>query len=565
MLWLKKLFFINYKNQKNKQTSFIKRNYVRTFGFLLFLSIILLAFFLVDFSVNTQGFNIFKENIKDFFKVNNHDLNYQSNSILENSLLFLWQTFLFTTLGTFLGFAFALLTTFFGTKFLFSKILTFFVDLITIFLRSFPALIIIFAIKEGFEKSLAASMILFWFSWLWSSRYLQDIFNNSSLQLFHWYVQKGFSKITAFYKSVIFINLNKIIMIFFFSLEANLRFSAILGSFSLPGIGSLINQNFKGNHYENLAIPIFVLVGFIFVFELIIFGFNKWILVDKTKKIPQKYQNSKNKINFNSKKIIQMLFLLFFVAICVYQLTIMQYNFSLVKNLFIYLKSIFRPDLNLWSAHFSVNPWTNVLQLLLNGIVIIVICFWFSLLFSFFSCSKIMSPYVFLPFRAINILFRAIPVLIIFIFINPLFMNQTTIGIISICFGTSSVLIKQFSESFNQVSKEKIQMYRKQGKSLMWIFLFYMFFEVRKDLYAYAYFAYNNALRTLVVLGVFGVSIIGSKINGYQQRELTFKIASYIWPLVITLFTLEFVPVFNFYLKFWKENIKFKLLRINKR
>ena len=53
-----------------------------------------------------------------------------------------------------------------------------------------------------------------------------------------------------------------------------------------------------------------------------------------------------------------------------------------------------------------------------------------------------------------------------------------------------------------------------------------MFFEVKKDLVTYTYFAYNNALRTLVVLGIFGVSAIGSNINGYQQRNLVFKIAA---------------------------------------
>ena len=78
-----------------------------------------------------------------------------------------------------------------------------------------------------------------------------------------------------------------------------------------------------------------------------------------------------------------------------------------------------------------------------------------------------MSPYVFLPFRTLNIFFRSIPVLIIFMFLNPLFFDQTTIGIISICFGTSSVLVKQFSESFNTISKEKIELYRKRGKSLL--------------------------------------------------------------------------------------------------
>ena len=549
---IKNLFFIKYKDTSDKETNWIKRDYIRILIFLLVLLVLFFSFYQLDFSFNIRGLKIFKDNLRDLLKVNNHDPNYPSNTILENSLWFMWKTFLFTSLGTFVGFSLALITSFFGSRIIFSKAVTFLIEIVTIFLRSFPALIIIYLVQQGFEKNLAASLILFWFSWLWSHRYLQDIFNNTNKSLYFLYIQKGYSKMKAFYKSIIGKNTNKIIMIFFFSFESNLRFSAILGSFSLPGIGNLINSNWQQNNYQNLAIPIMILILVIFSFELIIFAFNKWLLSDHTKKVSKKYIKNCKRYRISFKNIIKISLLLFFVSISIYELIQINWNFILIKKFWNYLNIIFHPDLSLWKNNFYQNPWIDVFKLLTNGVVIIFISFFLALVFSFLSCSKIMPSFIFLPFRFINTLFRSVPTLIIFIIINPLFIDETLIGVLAISFGTTSVLTKQFTESFNTISKQKIDVYRKRGKTFLWIFIFYMFLENKKDLYAYAYFAYNNALRTLVVLGIFGVSIIGSNIYGYQQRNLWTKISSCIWPLIIILITLEIVPKIKLYLK---ENI----------
>ena len=551
------LFYKKYKNQDNKETNYIKRDYLRILKFLLFLFIILFSFYQINFTFNIKGIDEFKENLSDFFKASNYDHNYPSNTLLENSILFMWKTLLFTTLGTCVGFALALITTFFTSKVVFPKGFTFVVDLITIFLRSFPALIVIFLIKQGFEKSLAASLILFWFSWLWSNRYLQDIFNNTDKGEYFLYLKKGYSKFFAFYKSIFRKNANKIIMIFFFSLESNLRFSAILGSFSLTGIGILIDINWNENKYSNLTIPVLVLVFMIFLFELIIFAFNRWILCDSTKEINDKYIRNPEKTKINVKNIIKISFLILLITISIYQLSIINWKFIMINNLINHINIIFKPDISLWQNEFTENPWIDIVHLLINGIFIIFISFCLSLIFSFLGCSKIMPSYIFLPLRFINVLFRSIPTLIIFIFINPLFLDQTLIGILAISFGTTSILTKQFTESFNTISKSKIEIYRKKGKSYIWIFIFYMFFENKKDLYSYTYFAYNNALRTLVVLGIFGVSIIGSNINGFQKRNEWTKISACIWPLIITLLTLELIPKINLY--FRVKNLKYIL------
>lgn len=85
-------------------------------------------------------------------------------------------------------------------------------------------------------------------------------------------------------------NKKKFISYYFYAFETNLRWSAILANLGYLGMGILINPQENPVNYSQLLVPLFVLVSFLFLLEIISEYFNKFFFVSK----------STNDINFKN-------------------------------------------------------------------------------------------------------------------------------------------------------------------------------------------------------------------------------------------------------------------------
>ncbi|TNK93401.1 hypothetical protein C4M98_05145, partial [Mycoplasmopsis pullorum] len=172
--------------------------------------------------------------------------------------------------GNLFGFLLAFFTSILITQNLYIKKYTATIaKIIVICLKALPSLIPLFLLTEGFGGLLGASLIIFWFTWLWLTRYLNNIYENANLKKY-WELRRiGYSLLKAFYKTVLLEHKNKVFLYFLFSFESNLRWTSVLGQVGVYGIGFYINQ-FK-NKYQYLGIFLIIFCLFIGVLELILY------------------------------------------------------------------------------------------------------------------------------------------------------------------------------------------------------------------------------------------------------------------------------------------------------
>ncbi|WKX02669.1 hypothetical protein [Candidatus Mycoplasma mahonii] len=488
-----------------------------------------------------DGLHLFKINLKKLFLFENHDPNFPSNTILSNSLKYLWITIRITLCGTTLGYILAFFTSFLSSKIM-NKFVAIFNRIIILFIRSFPLIIFVLATQKGFEKEFAAFLIIFWFTWIWSNRYLSDIIENLDFNGYEAWIKKGYSKPYSFNKQVLSRAKNKYIAIFLYSLESNLRWTTMLATVGVIGIGFFISDNIK-NHFEFIGIPLLLLFGILIIFEIINTLLNKYLLVVK----------SKDNEAFNFKKMINYVLILILIFITIYQLAIINYENLFFGNFFSFFGNLKSIDKNMWNtSNPDKNSWLLILQLIYQTIAALTIAIIYAIIASLFSSEKRNKFYVWMPIKFVNNFIKIIPLLVLVYLFNSLFFNPIGLGVVFIGVHTGTTLSNQLTGSINNIDDKIVYEYQKTGFSKLQIIKKLILPTIIKDIKNLSLLRAEGILRNMIILGTIGLSLIGAEISIFQDRSKISEFSSHIWAITITIFTYNLLQIFFKNIKGWK-------------
>ncbi|SYV94208.1 Uncharacterised protein, partial [Mycoplasmoides gallisepticum] len=203
----------------------------------------------------------------------------------------------------------------------------------------------------------------------------------------------------------------------------------------LIGIGQLINDPISiNNDFASTLIPLLVLMVFLLINEGALYLFETYLVARKS------YPKTKNlnKLLTIKKYLVYLIFILIitFSIYSIFSIRLRVNNLLIFtdffQRLFNFNKSFFA------TTTFNENPLLMIILLTLQAILILGIVFIFSLLFATL-CSNLLNRYVSLFFKALFLIIRTIPLIIVFRLFNPLFNSgiSTIVFIGSLYFSTS--------------------------------------------------------------------------------------------------------------------------------
>lgn len=522
------------------------RPYFKILFVLLIISLIIFSFFQISFSLNIIGLESTFENLNKIFKFKNQDLRFPSNTILENSLNYLWITIRVTLTGTMIGFLLAIITSFLCSKKITNNYLSIFLKIFILFLRAFPAIIFINISKSVFHLEVAAILIFAWFSWIWCNKYLFEIISNIDIEAYKQSLKNGIGRFYSFKNQIYLRCKNKFIGVFLYSFESNFRWTTLLATVGVTGIGFFIDQNIP-NNFELIGIPLILILISILFLEFLSLFIKKVLLINK----------SKTKKTFNWKKLINYLILFLLLSIIIYSLIILDFDKFNKNVLSQKIISLFNPDFSLWNKYESrQNPWLGILELFYQCICSIFIASIYSFFMSILISEKIQKYYVYIPAKTLNTFLRIIPIIILFYIFNSLFFSAISLGVILFGLHSGTILSKQLSESINTLEKEIIAFYKKQGYSKIFIIKVYIWPKIKKDFKSFAYIRLEVIFRGMIILGGLGFSILGARLESFELRNQLEYTSAFMWPILITIFTYNIIPTIIKVLKrkiIWKK------------
>ncbi|UVD81701.1 hypothetical protein NV226_00050 [Mycoplasma iguanae] len=537
---IKKNIFFEWYESKNKKTEKKLLLVWKVLFLLLFLSIFLWSLVTIaQNSLNYYGLENFIENIKDFFSFSNNS-NYPGQNLWLISLQLIWKTFQYVLLGSIFGFLLALFTGFLASSLLKNKIYFLFKILI-IFLKALPIWIFLYAFQISLSRDLAATAIILWFSWLWNHKYIIEIFDNNKFDSYYQKIKKGQNRFVVFITEVIPRVNNKLLTLFFYSLESNILWTTILSSLGLLGIGQLIDSTYANNlvGIKALAIPLFSLFAFLLFFELLIFYFNKYLFKQKTiKKI--KYPD------WHWKKIVKIFFLLLTIALVIYSLINLEWSSFNEEAFRAFFNKLIHPIFKITDFNFG----KAILELFQAAIVIIVFSVILGFLFSLLFNENLNKKRVYWNFKVLSTFMRLFPtVALIFIF-APLFsLHHTFLICLIMIFNVSATFAKQFSEMINNINWAIYRNLKKQNYSYFFIVKNFIYPSIKKEMWKNIIFKFENILRNFIFLGAYGGSLIGYKLNIFLETGPTYNIQAFggiVLILFIIFFLIEFFSTWEF-------------------
>ncbi|MDE7088419.1 MAG: hypothetical protein K2O19_02695 [Malacoplasma sp.] len=574
-------FVTNGDKYKKKKFSYLSKFLIALF----LITIVVISFWLVGFNLSPNGVTVFSNRVNKVFLFSNTLKDYPNYSLVSLSLEYLWISIKGTIVGTTIGFIVAFITATFSNYYLIRNLfLANSMKVFIVLLRAFPTVVFIYFFTNLFSKDLSLVLVLFWFSWIWLHKYMIEIYNNLNYYPFFNLVIQGNSKILAYLKTIIPQINNKFISLFLYSFDANMRWSSLLGTLGLAGIGELIEK--ASNQFEAMGIPVLTIMIFMILLECFVFVLNRYLLVHQSSGFSEQtmeFIKSKNKtkllsfafIKKNRKELANYYMLktylkaclfIFFFAILIYSLITLKWSSSSVyqNNFF---QQLFEPD---WSIVYqkNINIWIDVFKMVGQSIVIITITLVLSLILLFISCFKLFKYYSILGIFLSTII-RSIPMIALFFLINPLFANPSSTICIVLAIASATVINKNITESINKIDAKLITAFTMQGFNNFTIFIKYIIPSVKKDFLTFFSFEWEGTFRDLITYGKYGVSVIGSNVYIYfnGSKKQIDKMAAFVWiSFFITLFAIFLTYLFRYFFvdnrNFFKDlnNFKFNLI-----
>lgn len=537
-----KNFFFYYVKNKNNQSKKVIREWWKHILLISFILILVLCFSKLNFSINTDGVSLFLNNLKKIFQFSNTSDFYQ-NGIKVNlwflSFKFLWKTFSITLAATVFGFIISILTSYVSC-YQFNKFYTFVTKALILLLRSFPELVFIyiFANSKLFQKDFALFLVYVWFTWLWVHKYMIETLENIDLRSYRKSIFLGKSKIKSFIQEIIPRISNRYFALLLYSFELNLRWTTILSSLGLFGIGSLINFANDQLLFEQLSIPLFVLLSLLVLLDLTFYSLNKYVLKTKSKEIKNKDYKEIMKTSFNWKKILKIIILLSLIIFSIIQLSLLDFRITKYPHLNNFWHSFWKPE---W-----INVNKAISSLFLNSIPFAILICFFSFVFSLFilplTTDKLFSKPQVIFFKISNSFFRLLPSIIIFFFIYPLFNSSFTLIIIVLSISQTFKIDKQLNEIINDIDTKIIEILRIKGHTKLFIYFKYILPYIKKDYISLMLFNFEGQIRNSITYSFLSTELYIGNILTLKLSEKNFNLSqamSFVWIVAIFIFSVN--------------------------
>lgn len=484
-------------------------------------------------SFNQFGLNVFINNITSLFTPN---LNHEYTLVR-----FLAQTAFFVTGGSFLGFIFAILFSYW-TAF---KIQPFYIALpirlITIVLRAFPVLLFGFLFSNLFNKQLAATLTISWFSFLWNTKYITTFFENSNLKyFFNKKIREG-SGFKAFWTTIFLSENERLWLFFLYSLEANFRWTTLLSIFGIGGIGQLIVDPLSIRvQFDLVLIPLVVLITFLIFIEVVVFLLSSFVFEKNSEDLRPILKTTvieKRKW----KRIIFILFIVVLISLSLANLVTIDYRINDAEFLQDFFNQFFQLKSNLFSSNDpNINPILMLVKLTTQAISLISLVVIFSILFGFISCNLFKKRFS-ISFKILLLFVRVVPSILLFRLLDPLFLEAKTTIILVLLINHGSSYGQLMSINFNKANQNIINNYKNHGMTKGFILWNYLLVENKPNLINITSDAYDSVIRDLILFGSFGGSIIGSRITNFFERTQFDNLGSVTIPLMVYLIAIEII------------------------
>lgn len=526
-----------------------------------------LVLLLVGYCFYNQASNIRPENFYQISKklvllfrfenkntLDTHFLSGEYTNLFNDTLNSLWLTIKLALTGTFVGFVLALITSFLSFSKVNNKFLSYLISAIILVLRSTPELVFITAITSIFQKELSLLLVYSWFSWLWLHKYYIDILNSIDLNSYYASIDQGNSRFQAFFKEIYSRIKNRLIALFIFSFESNIRWASILSALTLPGIGNLIYYGSKKTaQYNQLGIPLLVLMGFILLLELLNYLFKKYLVEARSKVYKQKnetkleyYTRLSKKLNVN-KIIISLIFIsLTIISIITFiNIPIYIFNLDYVKSFFNNLLNPNFASFSIFNKHIENNPILLIWNSLQFTIVAMFICIIIAIIGIRLQSIRLNNLFIVIICRSLNVLIRLIPTIVYFYVFHPIFSNVLTLVIIVVSLHQASSKAKQLVEVVDNLNIQIINNLKIQGYSNNQIFLKYVLPAIKIEFISLSIFYFELIFRASITYYILSSDklYIGHLIAKYLDTRAFYpRLAmSYVWIGTFAILTINLI------------------------
>ncbi|VDR42479.1 ABC-type phosphate/phosphonate transport system, permease component [Mycoplasmopsis caviae] len=423
-------------------------------------------------------------------------------------------------------------------------------------LRALPIFFFVLLLNSSFDQLLSASLILTWFTWLWLHKYLSEIWENSKVTFYWNSILLGTNKFKSFINNVSYRNRNKVIMLFLYSYESNIRWSSVLSTLGLFGIGKLINEPLKSGNYSIVAIPLLLLALTLLILEIFSLIINH--LIFKPLKLSR---NTKVKVFLRVKFYLIISFITIMLTSIITLFNIKyQFNVSILSSRWSELTykanySILRFD--------SYAIFNELLTSFKIAIASIFLAFIFSLIASFFTNDKSVNKYIKVLGKILLALLRTIPITLFFYFSIYLYYSREFILILALSFVTMRSMSKFFTESINNIDQKLIDNYLLINNNKVLLYWNFIIPRVIKDFYSYAAFRFELIFRNIINYASFAIVGIGPRLNEYKFKGEWDNVGALTLVIWLTLIAIELITTIIKYHRSIISFLKFKIKEPN--
>ncbi|BAP01149.1 ABC transporter permease [Mycoplasmopsis californica HAZ160_1] len=537
-----------WNNKSNSSTSWKIHPIFKHLLVLFVIAIVFWAFYAQSSNFKWNNWSLVGQKIVKLFQFKNQSdyvtgsFSGEYTNLWVDSFKALWINIQNALTGTFIGFLLAVLTAYLSFSKGLNKYIAVIFKFLLLFLRAIPELVFILVISGTFRFEFSLLLVYSWFTWLWLHKYYIDILENTEIRPFYVSLNQGNSPFKAFLKEIFPRVKHRFNALFIFSFESNIRWSSILGTLGLPGIGALIKYGSSSTSlFAQLGIPLLVLVIFVAILEIANIFFKKYLFEAKSREIKVKHKFSfanyeqLSKI-VNIRKIILSCIYLIFVGITIYTLATTRYLTVNAHNTVQFIKYLFNPDFSGFSIFSNLtanNPILIFWESFQFSTASFAICIILTLISIRLQSIKINKTYFAFSFRMLNVLIRILPTIVFIYLFLPLFTSAITIIFIVVGIHEMSSMSKQITEAIDSLDEEIIANMRLQGYSNNAIYFKYVLPSIKFDLISMSTFYFELIFRASITYSIFSENklTIGTQItinmdtrNFHPEKAMT-----YVW------------------------------------
>lgn len=214
----------------------------------------------------------------------------QPHSFMYLSLMSIWQTLIMTFAGTIIGTTIALPVAIFASKNIFhNKVINGILKTILAVFRTIPAFVFSLIFVGIFGPNiLTVTVAIIIFTFGMTTKMIYDRIEQIDMGPYEVLSATGANKFTCFQAAAFPQVMKHIVSTWWYALEVNIRYSAIIGLVAKVGIGDMIQNKVDSQQWPQVGWLLFLLIITIIIIEFAAFITKKWIMNDNDKILDKK-------------------------------------------------------------------------------------------------------------------------------------------------------------------------------------------------------------------------------------------------------------------------------------